>query len=129
MKKVLAVLMAMLMALSVFSVAVMADDEGSDVAEPGTTVIEIEVTENTNERTTRDITYNNGESNLVVPINFKQLKMSVIFKLIEKVLKFIFGLFGGDIDDNLASDVSSIGGEIQSAIEEGSEFLSTNGQG
>lgn len=124
MKKILAVFLAVLMAFSVFSVAVMADDE--DPAEPSSTVIEIEVTENPNEPTTRNILSDNG---LVVPINFKQLKMSVIFKIIEKVLKFIFGLFGGDIDDNLASEVSSIGGEIQSAIEEGSEFLSTNGAG
>ena len=123
MKKVLAVFLAMLMAFSVFGVAVMAEDESE---EPGTTVIEIEITENPNEPTTRNIVSDNG---LVVPINFKQLKMSVIFKIIEKVLKFIFGLFGGDIDDNLASEVSSIGGEIQSAIEEGSEFLSTNGAG
>ncbi len=128
MKKILAVFMAMLMALSVFSVAVMAEDEVVN-EEHSTTTIEIEITENPNEPTTRDITYNNGESNLVVPINFKQLKMSVIFKLIEKVLKFIFGLFGSDIDDNLASEISSIGGEGQSAIEEGSEFLSTNGAG
>ena len=124
MKKVLAVFLAMLMAFSVFSVAVMADDEEN--VEPSTTTIEIEITENPNEPTTRNIVSDNG---LVVPINFKQLKMSVIFKIIEKVLKFIFGLFGGDIDDNLASEVSSIGGEIQSAIEEGSEFLSTNGAG
>ncbi len=124
MKKILAVFLAVLMAFSVFSVAVVADDE--DPAEPSSTVIEIEVTENPNEPTTRNILSDNG---LVVPINFKQLKMSVIFKIIEKVLKFIFGLFGGDIDDNLASEVSSIGGEIQSAIEEGSEFLSTNGAG
>lgn len=124
MKKILAVFLAVLMAFSVFSVAVVADDE--DPAEPNSTVIEIEVTENPNEPTTRNILSDNG---LVVPINFKQLKMSVIFKIIEKVLKFIFGLFGGDIDDNLASEVSSIGGEIQSAIEEGSEFLSTNGAG
>ena len=126
MKKVLAVFLAILMALSVFSVAVMADDEGAAGETPSTTQIEIEITENTNERTTRDIQNDEG---LVIPINFKQLKMSVIFKLIEKVLKFIFGLFGGDIDDNLASEVSSIGGEVQSAIEEGSEFLSTNGAG
>ncbi len=124
MKKILAVFLAVLMAFSVFSVAVVADDE--EQAEPNSTVIEIEVTENPNEPTTRNILSDNG---LVVPINFKQLKMSVIFKIIEKVLKFIFGLFGGDIDDNLASEVSSIGGEIQSAIEEGSEFLSTNGAG
>ncbi|MBQ6065525.1 MAG: hypothetical protein IJK89_01765 [Clostridia bacterium] len=125
MKKFLAVFMAFLMALSVFTVAVMADDEVVN-EEHSTTTIEIEITENPNEPTTRNIVSDNG---LVVPINFKQLKMSVIFKLVEKVLKFIFGLFGGDIDDNLASEVSSIGGEVQSAIEEGSEFLSTNGAG
>ena len=125
MKKVLAVFMAMLMALSVFTVAVMADDEVVN-EEHSTTTIEIEITENPNEPTTRNIVSDNG---LVVPINFTQLKQSIIFKIIEKVLKFIFGLFGGDIDDQLASEVSSIGGEVQSAIEEGSEFLSTNGAG
>ena len=124
MKKMLAVFLAMLMALSVFSVAVIAEDGEGDPVE--TTVVEIEITTNPNEPTTRNIVSDNG---LVVPINFKQLKMSVIFKIVEKILKFIFGLFGGDIDDNLASEVSSIGGEVQSAIEEGSEFLSTNGAG
>ena len=53
MKKILAVFLAVLMAFSVFSVAVMADDE--DPAEPSSTVIEIEVTENPNEPTTRNI--------------------------------------------------------------------------
>ena len=125
MKKVLAVVLAMLMAFSVFSVAVMADDEGG-ASEVSTTQIEIEITENPNEPTTRDIKSDGG---LVVPINFKQLKMSVIFKIIEKIFKFIFGLFGGDIDDIIATEISSIGGEVQSAIEEGSEFLSTNAAG
>ena len=126
MKKVLAVFMAMLMAFSVFTLAFAADVDEADQADPGTTQVEIVITENPNEPTTRDIQNDEG---LVIPINFKQLKMSVIFKIVEKILKFIFGLFGGDIDENLASDVSSIGGEVQSAIEEGSEFLSTNGQG
>lgn len=126
MKKFLAVFMAMLMALSVFTMAVVAEDEVVIEEEHSSTVIEIEITENPNEPTTRNIVSDNG---LVVPINFTQLKQSVIFKIIEKVLKFIFGLFGGDIDDNLASEIDSIGGEIQSAIEEGSEFLSTNGAG
>lgn len=124
MKKLIAVILAMLMALSVFTFAVAAEDE--EVNEPTSTVIEIEITENPNEPTTRNIVSDNG---LVVPINFTQLKQSIIFKIIEKVLKFIFELFGGDIDDQLASEVSSIGGEVQSAIEEGSEFLSTNGAG
>ena len=126
MKKVLAVFLAILMTFSVFSVAVMAEDTSEENSVVSTTAIEIEITENPNEPTTRDIQNDNG---LVIPINFKQLKMSVIFKIIEKILKFVFGLFGGDIDDMLASEVSSIGGEVQSAIEEGSEFLSTNGQG
>ena len=126
MKKFLAVFMAMLMALSVFTMAVVAEDEVVIEEEHSSTVIEIEITENPNEPTTRNIVSDNG---LVVPINFTQLKQSVIFKIIEKVLKFIFGLFGGDIDEQLATEISSIGDEVQSAIEEGSEFLSTNGQG
>ena len=125
MKKVLAVVLAMIMAFSVFTVAVMADDEGTGES-VSTTQIEIEITENPNEPTTRNIKNDEG---LVIPINFTQLKQSVVFKIIEKILKFIFGLFGADIDDILATEVSSIGGEIASAIEEGSEFLSTNGQG
>ena len=123
MKKILAVFMALLMAFSVFTVALAAE---SDDPEGNQQSVEIEITENSNEPTTRDIKSDNG---LVVPLNFKQLKMSVIFKIIEKVLKFIFGLFGGDIDDIIATEISSIGGEVQSAIEEGSEFLSTNAQG
>ena len=105
MKKVLAVFMALLMSLSVFTVAVMADDaDGAESA--GTTRIEIEITENPNEPTTRNI---QNEDGLVIPINFTQLKHSVVFKIIEKVLKFIFGLFGADIDSilTLQCDVSN----------------------
>ena len=73
MKKVLAVVLAMIMAFSVFTVAVMAEDEGSsDVV--NTTQIEIEITENPNEPTTRNIKNDEG---LVIPINFTQLKQSV----------------------------------------------------
>lgn len=116
MKKFLAVFMALLMVFTSTALVVFA----ADPADPTTTVAE-------DEKTTRNIKNDDG---LVVPINFKQLKFSVIFKLIEKVIKWILNLFGGDsaddIDQSIADDISSIGEDVSKAIEEGSQFIEDN---
>lgn len=117
MKKALAVFMAVLMAFSSLSILVFAEE---------TSVIEIKGSEK-EEKTTRDI---QNDAGLVIPINFKQLKSSVIFKLIEKIIKFILNLFAGDnaadVDQSIADDISSIAEDISQAIEEGSQFIEDN---
>lgn len=121
MKKVLAVFMAILMIFSCMSVAVYAA-----AGDETTTEIDLSGTP-TEEKTTRDIMNDDG---LVIPINFKQLKMSVIFKLLEKVVKFILKIFvgddWGDTDESIADVVSSVADDISQAIEEGSQFIDDN---
>lgn len=120
-KKIIAVFMAALMLFSVMGVAVVAG-----AAENNTTEIEFNGSEQ-EEKTTRNI--QNGDG-LVVPINIKQLKMSVIFKIFEKIIKFVLNLFAGDdagnVDESIASDVSSVADDISQAIEEGSQFIDDN---
>ena len=112
--------MAALMIFSCMGAAVFAA-----AVEP-TTEIEFSGSEQ-EEKTTRNIQNDEG---LVVPINFKQLKMSVIFKIIEKIIKFVLNLFAGDdagnVDESIAGDVSSIAEDISKAIEEGSQFIDDN---
>lgn len=114
MKKIIAVFLAAIMLFSITGVAVFAA-----AVEPESTVQE--------EKTTRNIQNDDG---LVVPINFKQLKMSVIFKIIEKIIKFILNLFAGDdagnVDESIAGDISSVAEDISQAIEEGSQFIDDN---
>lgn len=121
MKKVLAVLMAVLMVFTSMSIMVFATGSGDNTIE-----IDLGGTEK-EEKTTRNIVSDNG---LVVPLNFKQLKFSVIFKLLEKFIKWVLDLFAGDkagdVDQSIADDISSIGDEISSAIEEGSQFIEDN---
>jgi len=103
MKKVIAVLLAVLMVFGSFSIAVFAaDDEETTVAE-------------SNEPTTRNIMTDDG---LVVPINFKQLKSSVIFKFIEKIVKWILGLFGDGAGNEIDSTAADAVSEIFSVIDE-----------
>lgn len=120
MKKIIAVFMAALMIFSCMGAAVFAA-----AVEP-TTEIEFSGSEE-EEKTTRNI--QNGEG-LVVPINFKQLKMSVIFKIIEKIIKFVLNLFAGDdagnVDESIADVVSSVADDVSQAIEEGSQFIDDN---
>ena len=120
MKKFLAVFLSLLMVFSVFSLAVYAEPENT----PNNVEDVIDPYSNDEERTTRDIQNSEG---LVVPINFFQLKSSVIFKFFEKIIQFILKLFLGDkapdFDQSIADDVSSVAEEVQSAIEEGSQFL------
>ena len=121
MKKIIAVFLAVLMTLSCFAVCVSAADENEE-----TTIIEISGSEE-KEKTTRDIQNDDG---LVIPINFKQLKFSFIFKIVEKIIKFILNLFAGDdagnVDNEIATAISDIGEEISQAIEEGSQFIEDN---
>lgn len=116
MKKVLAVFMAVLMVFTGISVA-FAETTAAPDSEPSES-----------EKTTRSIVNDEG---LVVPLNFKQLKMSVIFKIFEKIIKFILNLFSGDdeegsLDESLADVVSSIADDVSNAIEEGSQFIEAN---
>ena len=112
MKKILAVFMAVLMLFSCISIVSFA------AATEDTTA---------GENTTRDI---QNEDGLVVPINFTQLKTSIIFKVFEKIFKFILNLFAGDdadaVDQSIASEIASAGDEVASAIEEGSKFIDNN---
>ncbi len=84
MKKILAVLMAVLVLFSTCAVSVFATE-----AEPDTST---EVTE---------------ESDLVFPENLTQLKLSVVFKAFEKFFSFIINLFGDYADDvdNFFTDI------------------------
>lgn len=109
MKKLLAILMAVLVAFSALSVVVMADE---------TADTETVVEENKNIM---------NDEGLVFPENFTQLEFSVVFKLIEKVFTYIFetieSLFGDllpdlNIDDELATGVGNLGGDIADRIEQ-----------
>lgn len=113
MKKIIAVFLAALVVFSTASVAIAADEPAGDVATTVTTIKE--------ENTTRNIKNKDG---LVVPFNFEQLKMSVVFKIFEKIFKFVLNLFGGgnsgDIDQEGATAVEDAGkwlDEIFSEIE------------
>lgn len=96
MKKILAVLMAVLVLFSTCAVSVFATE-----AEPDTST---EVTE---------------ESDLVAPENFTQLKLATVFKFFEKIFSFIinlFGDYGDDLDNDLANLVKDIFGTTESAV-------------
>lgn len=86
MKKIIAVFLAVLTVFGTASIAFAADDTAA--AETSAAVPE--------ENTTRNIKNDDG---LVVPWNFKQLKLSVIFKIFEKIFKFFLNLFGANKDN------------------------------
>lgn len=121
MKKVLAVFMAILMAFTGVSMAL------AQSVETSVTQIDIPGGTEPGEKTTRDIQNDDG---LVVPLNFKQLKMSIVFKIFEKIIKFILNLFAGDdakdVDESIASVVESVADDVSGAIEEGSQFIEDN---
>ena len=104
MKKVLAVFLAILMAFSAIGVIGFAED----AEEESTTVIRYP-----EEEDTRNIVNDEG---LVYPVNFEQLKMSFMFKIIEKIINFFLGIFGGDLDMNLTNSVSDAGKWLDEAI-------------
>lgn len=110
MKKIIAVLMAVLMAFSALSVVAMAEE--------ATGSTETVVDENKN------IVNDDG---LVFPENFTQLEFSIIFKLFEKVFSYIFdtieSLFGDllpdlDLDGELATEIGGLGDDISNRIEQ-----------
>ena len=90
MKKVLAVFMAILMAFSAVSLVAFAED--SEPADTETTTEAADDSPRYPEDTgIRNIMNSDG---LVFPINFDQLKMSVVFKIIERIINFFLGLIG-----------------------------------
>ena len=109
MKKVLAVFMAILMLFSVMSVAVFAEDAESETEATETTMIRYP----DGEGTTRNILNDDG---LVFPTNWNQLKMSFVFKIVEKIINFFLGIFGGDLDMNLTDSISDAGVWLDEAI-------------
>lgn len=112
MKKVLAVIMAILMLFSVMSVAVFAEDTtGETQTETETDISMIHYPDG--EGTTRNILNDEG---LVFPTNWNQLKMSFVFKIVEKIINFFLGIFGGDLDMNLTDSISDAGVWLDEAI-------------
>ena len=108
MKKVLAVFLAVLMAVSALGITAFAGSE-----EPSTD--EIVTLPGGEEETTRDIVSNDGT--MVVPINFTQLKDSFVFKIIEKIINFFLGLFGGgDLDGLFSGGIKDFGDLIDEAV-------------
>ena len=107
MKKVLAVFLAVLMLLSAIGVTAMAETP----EEPTDEIVTIDPQE---EETTRDIVSNDGS--MVVPINFTQLKESFVFKIIEKIINFILGVFGTSLDEMMSGGVKDAGDFLDEAI-------------
>ncbi len=105
MKKLLAVLMAALVIFTTCVVAVMAE-ETAEIPETEAVA---------EENTTRNIM---NEDGLVVPINFNQLKSSVIFKIFEKIISFILSLFGQDVAPEVDKEAATAVDEIGSALDE-----------
>ncbi len=112
MKKILAVLLAVLVAFSALSVAVMAEET-------------VDTTEAVVEENANDSIKN--EDGLVVPGNMNQLKFSVIFKAFEKVINFFISIFESlfgniipdlDLDNELATGVGNLGNDILDRIEQ-----------
>ena len=106
MKKVLAVLMAVLVVFTTCSIAVFADETDVETTAPAVV---------NEEDTTRNILSADG---LVVPINFNQLKSSIIFKIFEKIISFILSLFGEEKAEELDQEGATIVDEIGSALDE-----------
>lgn len=102
MKKILAVFMAILVVFTTCSIAAFAGET------------DVETTAATDEGP-RDIM---NEDGLVVPVNPNQLKTSLIFKIIEKIIKFILSLFGADVGDEIDKEGATLVGEIGSALDE-----------
>ena len=104
MKKLIAVLLAVITVFSLITVAVYADEE------PAEPVASENVPE---EETTMHI---QNEDGLVVPTSTTQLKFAFLFKTIEKVMKFILGIFGADLDATLSGGVASFVAKIEEII-------------
>lgn len=108
MKKVLSVFLAVLMMFSALSIVVFA----GEAEEPSSD--EVVTLPGGEEETTRNIVSNDGT--MVVPINFTQLKDSFVFKIIEKIINFFLGLFGGNLDGSLSDGVAGVGDWLNEAL-------------
>ncbi len=106
MKKVLSVFMAVLVVFTSLSIAVFAADADLETTAPA-------VTEE--EDTTRNIKNDDG---LVVPLNFNQLKSSIIFKIFEKIISFILSLFGEEQAPEIDQEGATMVDELASALDE-----------
>lgn len=109
MKKILAVFLAVLTVFSLMTFVVHADEEP---AAPTTTAQE--------EKTTRNILTEDGN---VVPVNETQLKFAFVFKLVEKVVAFIMGIFGKEVDETIAGGIDGFAKWIDEAISNLSDGL------
>lgn len=106
MKKILAVLMAVLMAFSALSVVAMAEE---------TTAAETIVENNNSIK---------NDDGLVFPENFTQLVMSVFVKLFETVVNFFSSIIENifpdvDLDQELANGAGSIGDKLDGFLSQG----------
>ena len=107
MKKILAVFLALLTVFSVTSMVVHAED----ASEPASA---------SEEKTTRNILSEDGD---VVPVNETQLKFAFVFKLIEKIVAFVLGIFGKDVDDAISGGIDGFAKWIDEAISNISDGL------
>lgn len=106
MKKIIAVLLAVLVVFTTCSIAVFAEETEVETTAP--VVVE-------EEDTTRNIKNDDG---LVVPLNFNQLKSSIIFKIFEKIIGFILSLFGAEQAPEVDKEAATMVDEIGSALDE-----------
>ena len=104
MKKIIAVFLAVLMAFSTLGVVAFAED----TAPAGdTTTTDEDVPRYPDDTGIPNIVNDDG---LVYPQNPNQLEMSFVFKIVERIINFFKGLFGGDdLDMNLTESVSDFG--------------------
>ena len=107
MKKVLAIFLSILMLFSAVGVTAFAEEP----EEPTDEFVTIDPQE---EETTRNIVSNDGSMD--VPINFNQLKDSFVFKIIEKIINFILGVFGTSLDEMVSGGVKDAGDFLDEAI-------------
>lgn len=112
MKKILAVFLAVLTVFSLTAIVVHAEDAEEPVASEPVVTKE--------ENTTRNILTDDGK---VVPVNETQLKFAFVFKLVEKVVSFVMGIFGKDVDNALASGIDGFAKWIDEAISNLSDGL------
>ena len=112
MKKILAVFLAILTVFSLSSIVVHAEDSSEPVAsEPAAAE---------DEKTTRNILAEDGK---VVPVNETQLKFAFVFKLVEKVIAFVLGIFGKEVDDAISGGIKGFADWIDEAISNISDGL------
>ncbi len=105
MKKVLAVIMAVLVVFTTCSIAVFAGETDVETTAPAV-----------QEEATTDGFLTSG--GLVFPETMNQFKTSIIFKLFEKIISFILSLFGEDTSTKIDQEGATIVDELASALDE-----------